>query len=45
MFIGLGVFSLLLIGLGLSAMEFLRVSDRPDLAKDRNAAPLATNKN
>ena len=34
--IGFGVFLLLLTGLYLSAKEFIRVSDRPDLAKGAN---------
>jgi len=34
--IGIGVFSLLLTGLYLSAREFLRVSDRPDRIKGQN---------
>ena len=37
--IGLGVFSLLLTGLYLSAREFLRTSQRPDLIKGNNVTP------
>lgn len=37
--IGVGVFSLLLTGLYLSAREFLRASRRPDLVKGSNVTP------
>lgn len=36
--IGFGVFFLLLTGLYLSAKEFIRVSERPDLTKGSNVA-------
>lgn len=38
--IGSGVFSLMLTGLYLSAKEFLRVSNRPDIGKGANVTPL-----
>lgn len=36
MMFGMGVFTLLLIGLILSAYEFLKASDRPDRVKGAN---------
>lgn len=35
---GFGVFTLLLTGLYLSAREFLKASDRPNLIKGKNVA-------
>ena len=42
LFVGLGVFSLLLTGLYLSAKEFILHSDRPDLVKGSDVTSLET---
>lgn len=42
MLIGMGVFSLLLTGLALSAYEFLNTAERPDLKKGAELRTEAT---